>query len=159
MNEAERVYTWEAMQEQVALWKSAGETVVFTNGCFDILHVGHLQTLTRARAEGSRLVVGLNSDSSVRALKGPQRPIHGEDDRALMLAALRCVDAVVLFSQQTPVELLDCLKPDVHVKGGDYRVEDLPEAATVQRHGGRIVIIDLVPGRSTTAAIDKARSS
>lgn len=143
---------------QVQRWRDAGEGVVFTNGCFDILHVGHVQTLSRARAEGQRLVVGVNSDASVRRLKGPTRPINGELDRAVMLAALACVDAVTVFEEDTPVETLEAIRPDVHVKGGDYRLEDLPEAATVQRYGGRIVIIDLVPGRSTSAVIEKSKA-
>jgi rfaE bifunctional protein nucleotidyltransferase chain/domain len=138
-------------------WREQGETVVFTNGCFDILHVGHVQTLSRARAEGTRLLVGVNSDESVRRLKGPTRPLNNELDRAVLLAALACVDAVTIFPEDTPVELLAALRPDVHVKGGDYREEDLPEAATIKQHGGRIVIIDLVPGRSTTAILEQSR--
>jgi rfaE bifunctional protein nucleotidyltransferase chain/domain len=143
---------------QVKAWRQAGETVVFTNGCFDILHVGHVKTLSRAKAEGTRLVVGVNSDASVARLKGPSRPINPQMDRAIMLAALECVDAVTIFDEDTPVEVLEVLRPSVHVKGGDYRVEDLPEAAVVQAHGGRIVLIDLVPDRSTTAIIEKSRT-
>lgn len=153
----QRVPSQEEAFQIVAQWKQAGETVVFTNGCFDILHVGHLQTLSRARAQGTKLVVGLNSDTSVSALKGPTRPVNNEQDRALLLAGLRCVDLVIIFSQSTPVEILEQIRPNVHVKGGDYRVADLPEAEIVQRYGGRIVIIDLVPGRSTTAVIEKTR--
>ncbi len=153
----ERVLPLEQAAESVRQWREAGETVVFTNGCFDLLHVGHVQTLSRARAEGHRLVVGVNSDASVARLKGPQRPINSELDRAALLAALRCVDAVVIFHEDTPVETLAVLKPDVHVKGGDYRLEDLPEASVVQEYGGRIVLIDLVPGRSTTAMIERSR--
>ena len=140
-------------------WKEAGETVVFTNGCFDILHLGHLQTLTKAKQQGSKLVVGLNSDASVARLKGPSRPVNSESDRALLLAGLRCVDAVVIFSEDTPIPVLEALKPQVHVKGGDYRVEDLAEAQVVQENGGRVVIIDLLPGRSTTGLIEKTRTS
>lgn len=139
-------------------WKKNGETVVFTNGCFDILHLGHLQTLTRARQQGSKLVVGLNSDASVSRLKGPSRPVNKESDRALLLSGLRCVDAVVIFSEDTPIPVLEALKPHVHVKGGDYKVEDLPEAQVVQKNGGRVVIIDLLPGRSTTGLIEKTRT-
>lgn len=155
----ERVLSAERAESLCREWKDSGEIVVFTNGCFDLLHVGHLQTLTRAKAEGTKLVVGVNSDSSVKRLKGPRRPIHSEADRALLLAGLRCVDAVVVFSEDTPVELLERVRPNVHVKGGDYREEDLPEAAVVKSHGGRIVLIDLVPGRSTTAAIEKSQNS
>lgn len=153
-----RVLSAEQAEAQCRAWRASGESVVFTNGCFDILHVGHLQTLTRAKAEGTKLIVGINSDESVKRLKGPSRPIHVEEDRALLLSGLRCVDAVVVFSEDTPVSLLERLRPQVHVKGGDYREEDLPEATVVKQHGGRIVIIDLVPGRSTSAAIEKSRS-
>lgn len=152
----ENVLSRDAVVALAQDWKQAGERVVFTNGCFDILHVGHVQTLSRARAEGDRLVVGVNSDASVKRLKGPTRPINMEADRAVMLAALKCVDAVTIFSEDTPVELLEVLRPDVHVKGGDYRAEDLPETAVVERHGGKVVLIDLVPGRSTTAVIAKS---
>jgi rfaE bifunctional protein nucleotidyltransferase chain/domain len=140
-------------------WRDQGETIVFTNGCFDILHLGHLQTLTRAKNEGSKLLVGVNSDLSVQRLKGPTRPVNPERDRALLLAGLRCVDAVTIFPEDTPIEVLEVIKPQVHVKGGDYNVEDLPEAAVVKKHGGRIVIIDLVAGRSTSATIERTRSS
>lgn len=130
---------------------------MFTNGCFDILHLGHLQTLSRAASEGSKLVVGVNSDSSVQRLKGPSRPINPERDRALLLAGLRCVDAVTIFEEDTPLPLLSVLRPAVHVKGGDYRIEDLPEAEIVRKNGGRVVIIDLLPGRSTTSTIERSR--
>lgn len=153
----ERVLELALATQQVAAWREAGETVVFTNGCFDLLHVGHVQTLSRAKAEGDRLVVGVNSDASVARLKGPQRPINPEMDRAALLASLRCVDAVVIFAEDTPVETLRALRPDVHVKGGDYRLEDLPEAEVVQSSGGRVVLIDLVPGRSTTSMIERSR--
>ncbi|MCA9775405.1 MAG: D-glycero-beta-D-manno-heptose 1-phosphate adenylyltransferase [Candidatus Eremiobacteraeota bacterium] len=149
--------TRDEISSQAQRWREAGETVVFTNGCFDILHVGHIQTLTRAASEGTKLVVGVNSDSSVQRLKGPTRPVNPEQDRAGLLAALRCVDAVVIFEEDTPVELLEVLRPHVHVKGGDYKVEDLPEKDAVEKHGGRIVIIDLVPGRSTTNLIQKTQ--
>ncbi|MBQ7503258.1 D-glycero-beta-D-manno-heptose 1-phosphate adenylyltransferase [bacterium] len=132
-------------------------TVVFTNGCFDILHVGHLSTLLAAKSEGDFLIVGLNSDSSVKALKGPERPINCEQERAQMLAALECVDMVVLFSEDTPVELLQKLRPDVHVKGGDYKEEDLPETPIVKSYGGKIVLARLIPGRSTTQIILKTK--
>ena len=153
-----RVLDRESLVKQAQEWTSQGETVVFTNGCFDILHVGHLQTLTRAAAQGTKLVVGVNSDASVQRLKGPTRPVNSEEDRATLLSGLRCVDAVTVFEEDTPVPLLEVLQPEVHVKGGDYKVEDLPEAETVKAYGGRIVIIDLVPGRSTTGLIEKTRT-
>jgi rfaE bifunctional protein nucleotidyltransferase chain/domain len=147
------------LSARVRQWREAGETVVFTNGCFDILHVGHIKTLTRAKSEGSKLVVGVNSDGSVQRLKGPTRPVNPELDRAQLLAALRCVDAVVIFEEDTPIELLEVVRPHVHVKGGDYQVDDLPEKEVVEKHGGRIVIIGLVPGRSTTHLIQKTQKA
>ena len=134
-------------------------TVVFTNGCFDILHVGHLNTLLAAKQEGDLLVVGLNSDSSVKALKGPSRPINCQDERATMLAALECVDIVVIFEEETPLVLIEKLRPDVHVKGGDYKEEDLPEAAVIKSFGGKIVLAKLIPGRSTTKLITLTQNS
>lgn len=130
---------------------------VFTNGCFDLLHVGHLNTLMAARREGDLLVVGVNSDRSVRALKGPDRPLNGQAERAQLLAGLECVDLVVIFDEDTPLALLDRLRPDVHVKGGDYREEDLPEAPLVRSWGGRVVVTGLVPGRSTTRMAERIR--
>ena len=150
---------WNDLLQQLAPQRSAGRSVVFTNGCFDLLHVGHLRTLEWARAQGDLLVVGLNSDASVRRLKGRSRPIVPQDDRAELLAGFGCVDHVVIFEQDSPVELLEQLRPDVHVKGGDYRVEDLPEAAVVQRHGGRVVISGLLPGRSTTLIEERLRKA
>ena len=127
-----------------------GRRVVFTNGCFDVLHVGHLRTLQWARAQGELLVLGLNSDASVRQLKGPGRPITGEQDRAELLAGFACVDYVVIFEEADPMRLLDQIRPAVHVKGGDYRAEDLPEAQLVQSWGGQVLVTPLIEGRSTT---------
>lgn len=135
-----------------------GERVVFTNGCFDILHVGHVQLLAQARNLGEYLIVGLNSDLSVKRLKGDSRPIHDQNARALVLAALQDVDAVVIFEEDTPIETLAALKPSIHVKGGDYTPEQLPEAATVQENGGEIVIFPLVEGFSSSAAIAKSKT-
>lgn len=133
--------------------------VVFTNGVFDLLHPGHVDVLLGARAEGAHLVVGVNSDASVRRLnKGPERPVRTEQDRAYVLAALEAVDAVVIFDEDTPAELVDALQPDVIVKGGDYRPEDVAGGDTVRARGGRIVIIPLTAGHSTTATIAKLRT-
>ena len=137
--------------------KSAGKTVVFTNGCFDILHVGHVRYLQQARALGDMLVVGVNTDECVRRLKGPDRPINNEADRAEVLAALACVDYITLFSEDTPVELIRAIKPDVDVKGGDYVIEDMPEAEVMRAIGGRVEIIPFAAtdseGLSTTATL------
>jgi rfaE bifunctional protein nucleotidyltransferase chain/domain len=132
-------------------------TVVFTNGCFDVLHRGHAEYLRAARALGDALVVGLNSDASVRRLKGPTRPVNPQDDRAYLLASLAAVDAVVLFEEDTPRELIRTLLPDVLVKGGDYRAEEVVGAEEVTAAGGRVVIAPLVPGRSTTTILERAR--
>ena len=128
----------------------AGKSIVLTNGCFDLLHPGHVTYLARARALGDCLVVALNSDRSVRAIKGPDRPLNAVEDRALVLAARSSVDYITFFDEDTPVKTIEVIKPDVHCKGGDYRPEDLPEASTVQALGGRIVILPFISGYSTT---------
>jgi rfaE bifunctional protein nucleotidyltransferase chain/domain len=131
---------------------------VFTNGVFDLLHPGHIDVLLGARAEGAHLVVGLNSDSSVRRLgKGPERPVRSEAERAYVLAALEMVGAVVVFDQDTPLELVRALEPDVIVKGGDYTPASVVGAADVIARGGRVVIIPVTPGHSTTSTIEKLR--
>jgi rfaE bifunctional protein nucleotidyltransferase chain/domain len=137
----------------------AGRRVVFTNGCFDLLHVGHLRTLQWARNQGDLLVLGLNSDASVRRLKGPTRPITGEQDRAELLAGFACVDFVVLFEEADPIRLLEQIRPAVHVKGGDYRPEDLPEAALVKSWGGEVLVTPLIEGRSTTKIESQLRET
>lgn len=129
------------------------DVLVFTNGCFDLIHRGHVEVLARAREHGDRLVVGLNGDESVRRLKGAPRPLTPEADRAACLAALEAVDGVVVFHEDTPAELMRELEPDIWVKGGDYRREDLSELETLEAVGGRLVIIPLVEGRSTTALL------
>lgn len=134
-------------------------TLVFTNGVFDILHRGHVEYLATARALGEALVVGVNTDASVKRLKGARRPVNPLDDRALVLAALECVDAVVAFDDDTPRALIAALLPDVLVKGGDYSPEAVVGRDEVEAAGGRVVIIPLVPGRSTTAAIARMRES
>jgi D-beta-D-heptose 7-phosphate kinase/D-beta-D-heptose 1-phosphate adenosyltransferase len=140
----------DALVAAVRRVRQAGRTVVFTNGCFDLLHVGHLRLLRRAAELGDFLVVGLNSDESVRRLKGPSRPINPEDARAELLAGLECVDAVTIFGEDTPLELIDAILPDVLVKGGDYRPEEVVGRDAVEASGGRLVLIPLVEGHSTT---------
>lgn len=131
------------------------ERIVFTNGCFDILHRGHVAYLTQARALGDRLVVGVNTDASVRRLKGAGRPVVEQDDRAYVLAALACVDIVTMFDEDTPADLITALLPDVLVKGGDYAPEQVVGREEVERHGGRIAIIPFVSGRSTTDIVHR----
>jgi rfaE bifunctional protein nucleotidyltransferase chain/domain len=139
------------------LQRSDAKRVVFTNGCFDILHYGHVAYLEKAKALGDILIIGLNSDASVRRLKGKARPINNETDRARVLAALACVDYVVLFSQGTPLELIKTLKPDVLVKGGDWDISCIVGAEEVLADGGKVCVIPYIKSRSTTGIIDKIR--
>jgi D-beta-D-heptose 7-phosphate kinase/D-beta-D-heptose 1-phosphate adenosyltransferase len=149
----DKVVTREDLVRRVALWKANGERVVFTNGCFDLLHIGHITLLEQARRFGDKLIVAINSDASVRGLKGPSRPIVGETERARVLAALAAVDAVVVFGETTPLELIVAARPDVIVKGGDYAVETVVGAGEVQSWGGQVKIVPLVAGYSTTQLI------
>ncbi len=135
--------------------KSQGKKVVFTNGCFDILHVGHLRYLNEAKRQGDVLVVGVNSDLSVKRLKGESRPINTEEDRAEMLSGLTSVDYTVIFPEDTPEDLIGKLKPSIHVKGGDYTKEDLPETKIVESYGGEVRILSFVEGKSTTNIVNK----
>lgn len=133
------------------------ERVVFTNGCFDILHRGHVEYLLAARRLGDRLVVGLNGDDSVRRLKGEGRPVNRFEDRAVVLAALESVDAVVRFDEDTPLRLIEAILPDVLVKGGDYRAEEIVGAKEVIEAGGEVLVAPLVPGQSTSGIIERAK--
>jgi rfaE bifunctional protein nucleotidyltransferase chain/domain len=151
---SDKVLDWERLETRLAEARAGRQRIVFTNGCFDVLHVGHARYLEDARALGDLLVVGLNSDESVRELKGPKRPIVPEADRAEMLGSLAAVDYVVLFPEATPLVLIERVRPDIHVKGGDYREEDLPEAPLVRRLGGKVRIMPLVEGRSTTGVVE-----
>ncbi len=144
---------------QVRSWQSAGKTVVFTNGCFDLLHPGHIHVLHEAKALGDRLVVGLNSDASVRRLKGPNRPILSERDRAALLSALEDVDAVVLFSEDTPIELIALLKPDILVKGDDYRIDQVVGREIVTAYGGQVMLVPLLRGYSTTGIANRIQAA
>ena len=132
-----------------------GKKIVFTNGCFDIIHAGHVRYLTTAKNFGDVLIVGLNTDESVRKLKGASRPINNQDDRAEVLLGLKAVDHVIFFGEQTAESLIAEVKPDIYVKGGDYTLETLPEAKIVQKYGGRVEFVNLVAGRSTTNLINK----
>jgi D-beta-D-heptose 7-phosphate kinase/D-beta-D-heptose 1-phosphate adenosyltransferase len=143
----------EALMNVLATSRAAGERIVMTNGCFDLLHAGHVQYLARARAMGDRLLVAVNDDASVRRLKGESRPVTPIEDRMTVLAALSSVDWVVPFSEDTPSRLISRVLPEILVKGGDYRVEDIAGADEVRRSGGRVEIIPLISGRSTTRTI------
>jgi len=137
------------------LLKESNKKIVFTNGCFDILHVGHVRYLSAAKKFGDILIVGLNNDKSVKMLKGENRPINPENDRAEVLLGLKAVDHVVLFGEKTAESLIAEVKPDIYVKGGDYTLETLPEAKIIQSYGGRVEFIPMVEGRSTTNVIKK----
>lgn len=139
--------------------REAQKVIVFTNGCFDILHAGHVRYLTTAKSYGDVLIVGLNSDSSVKLLKGKDRPINSQDDRAEVLAALRAVDDVVIFNDRTAESLIAQVRPDIYVKGGDYNMRNLPEAKVVESYGGHIEFVRLVEGRSTTNIINRLKRS
>jgi len=141
--------------KRIAQWRTLGKTVSFTNGCFDILHRGHIFSLSQAAQEADYLIVGLNSDSSTKRLKGKDRPINDEQSRALLISSLLMVDAVVLFDEDTPLELIKALLPDVLVKGGDYTVEQIAGSKEVIANGGRVVINPIVEGFSTTGLIEK----
>jgi D-beta-D-heptose 7-phosphate kinase/D-beta-D-heptose 1-phosphate adenosyltransferase len=144
--------------EAAAEWRhTVRGALVFTNGVFDLLHPGHVDVLDRARREGSALIVGVNSDASVKRLKGPERPIRTATERAIVLAGLEAVDAVVVFDQDTPFDLVQVIAPDVIVKGGDYSPETIVGADLVTARGGRVVVIPLVDGHSTTSTIEKLR--
>jgi len=136
-------------------WRATGRTIVLTNGCFDVLHVGHTTYLRQARQLGGALLVGVNSDDSVRRLKGPPRPLNRAEDRVAVLEALACVDGAVVFPEPTPHRLIATVRPDIYVKGGDYRLEDLPERTLVESYGGRVEVLDFVTGHSTSALLGR----
>src|SRR5262249_23317105 len=149
----DKLLSKEYLLYRIEAWRARGEKVVFTNGCFDLLHVGHITLLEQARRLGNRLIVALNSDASVSALKGSSRPVVTEEARARVLAALSAVDAVVVFDEPTPLRLILAVRPDVLVKGGNYNEETIVGAKEVKSWGGKVVIIPIVPGHSTTRLI------
>ena len=145
--------------EQADRWRADGQSIVFTNGCFDIVHLGHIDYLERARALGQRLILGLNTDASVSCIKGPLRPVVNEYARARLIAALEFVDAVTLFGEPTPLELIEAIRPDVLVKGDDYTIATIVGADFVLARGGRVETVTLVPGYSTTKLIERIKAS
>ena len=153
-----KIKTLTDLSKDVYRWKFFGKKVVFTNGCFDILHAGHIESLTQAAALGDVLIVGLNSDASIKRLKGEHRPIQQENNRAILLSSLYMVNAVVVFEEDTPLELIKTILPDVLVKGGDYTPESVVGAKEVMENGGRVEIIPLVPGLSTTNIEQKLKT-
>ena len=154
-----KYYSIEEADTLVRRWKSRGLSVGFTNGCFDVLHAGHIALLAAARAQCDRLIVALNTDGGVRRLKGPERPVNALADRSAVIAAVEAVDAVISFDEETPIELIRRLKPDVLVKGGDYTIEGVVGHKDVEAAGGRVVLVDLVEGRSTTRLIEAIRKT
>ena len=155
----QKIYSLNALLKKVAQVRFLGKSVVFTNGCFDILHRGHIFSLSQAATEADFLIIGLNSDASTRSLKGKNRPINDEQSRALLLASLFVVDAVIIFDEDTPLELIKALKPDVLVKGGDYTTDQIAGASEVIANGGRVVLNPIEQGFSTTDLIEKIKGS
>jgi len=152
-----KIYTFPQIAHRVLQWRVLGKTIAFTNGVFDILHQGHIFSLSKAAKEADFLVVGLNSDASVKRLKGESRPVNGQESRALVMASLVIVDAVVLFEQDTPLELITTVMPDVLIKGGDYSVDQVVGAKEVIARGGRVVINPILEGFSTSQLINLIR--
>ncbi len=155
MHSSEKLLKPDVAANSIKKWKSRGQKVVFTNGCFDILHAGHVQYLEKAKASGDVLVVGVNSDASVKRLKGINRPVTPEIDRCKVLAGLEAVDAIVVFNEDTPAKIIEILIPDILVKGGDWPVDTIVGGKTVLEHGGEVKTIDFLEGRSTTSVIEK----
>jgi len=154
-----KILTLPQLKVKVDAWKSAGEKVVFTNGVFDLIHVGHITYMVDAASLGTKLIIGLNSDSSVKRLKGPERPINNQDSRALLLATMLFIDAIVIFEEDTPLNVIGTLLPDVLAKGGDYTVDTIVGAKEVMANGGEVEVISFVDGFSSTAIIKKIREN
>ena len=141
--------------EQSKTWRDKGEKIVFTNGCFDLVHRGHVEVLANTADLGDRLIIGLNSDSSIQKLKGENRPIIDENSRAILLASLQFIDAIVLFSEDTPQKLIETIVPDILAKGGDYKVEEIAGHEVVLENGGSVILVPFIDGFSTTNIVDK----
>ena len=154
-----KIFSAERISRQVDIWKNYGKEIVFTNGCFDIIHRGHIEVLARAADLGDKLIVGLNSDVSIQKLKGKDRPIIQENSRAILLAALDFIDAIVLFSKETPLDLITTLKPDILAKGGDYKIDTIVGHKIVKENGGEVILIPFVDGFSSTNIINKIKKS
>jgi len=155
MEAKSKIFSRNDLKNLVQKWKDENQKVVFTNGCFDIIHLGHVDYLEKARQQGDKLVVGINSDASVRRNKGNSRPIINEESRIRVLASLMFVDAVILFDEDTPLELIELLKPDILIKGNDWSLNKIVGADTVIGNGGKVCTIELVPGFSTSSIVDK----
>jgi len=157
-NILEKIYSIEDISKQTLRWKLKSKSIVFTNGVFDLLHEGHIASLTQAASLGDMLIIGINSDDSVKKLKGPSRPINNEYTRALLLSQMLIVDAVVIFNEDTPLELIKSIMPDTLVKGGDYTIDQIAGAKEVIANGGKVVLADMIDGVSTSNIIEKMKS-
>lgn len=154
----DKIHSLQSLQQQVKRWQLTGKKVVFTNGVFDILHEGHISSLNEAASHGDFLVVAVNGDASVKRLKGNSRPVNNENARALLLASLLVTDAIVIFHEDTPLEVIKSILPDVMVKGGDYKIEEIAGAKEVLENGGQVVLAKIVEGVSTTNIIDRIKN-
>ncbi len=154
-----KIFSLSDLKNQVNAWKQAGENVVFTNGCFDIIHRGHIEVLAQTADLGDKLIIGLNSDTSIQKLKGENRPIIDEQARSILLAAFSFVDAVILFPEDTPINLISALLPDVLAKGGDYEIDNIVGHEIVQYNGGKVILVPFVDGFSSTTIINKIKKS
>ncbi len=152
---SQKIYSLDELRKEINRWRLLNKTIAFTNGCFDILHEGHIFSLSQAAAGADFLIVGVNADSSVKKLKGKDRPINTEESRSLLLASLLMVDAVIIFAEDTPLELIKIVLPDVLVKGGDYSIDEVVGAKEVIANGGKVVINPILPGFSTSGLIEK----
>ena len=152
-----KIYSLKQLQTVVKKWKKCGEKVVFSNGCFDIIHRGHLEILAHSADLGSKLIIGINSDKSVKNLKGKNRPIINEDSRSILLASLDFIDAVILFSEETPYNLIKTLQPDILAKGGDYSLKSVVGHEIVKENGGEVVLVPFIQGYSSTSIIEKIK--
>ncbi|MAO72123.1 MAG: D-glycero-beta-D-manno-heptose 1-phosphate adenylyltransferase [Flavobacteriales bacterium] len=152
-----KIYTLSELVERCKVWRNKGEKIVFTNGCFDLVHRGHVEVLANTADLGDRLIVGLNSDSSIQNLKRENRPIIDENSRAILLASLQFIDAVVLFSETTPHQLIQTILPDILAKGGDYKVEEITGREVVLQNGGEVILVPFIDGFSTTNIVNKIK--
>lgn len=157
MSSFSKVLSIQSLQEAILFYKKKNKKIVFTNGCFDLLHVGHVRYLQQAKSLGDILIVGINTDASVRKLKGPTRPIQNEKDRAEILASLEAVDHTILFSEETPLKLIQNIKPDFLVKGGDWKIEQIVGSDAVLDYGGKVLSLQFIEGHSTTSLIEKSK--
>jgi len=154
-----KIFSLEDLKIQVDTWKKANEKIVFTNGCFDIIHKGHIEVLARTADLGDKLIIGLNSDSSVKKLKGKTRPIINQNSRSFLLAALNFVDAIIIFSEETPLNLIQTLTPNILAKGGDYKISTIVGHEIIQKNGGDVILVPFIDGFSSTNIIDKIKNS